>query len=178
VTLITRQRRINVKKLVIPLILLILVGLQNSLFEYIRIFGVKPDIVITFVICFTLVKGNPRGTVVGIAGGVMEDVFFGGAFGINSLACMITAFVIGSIEGKLYKDNMFVPGIFAFMGTVVKESIVFLFLYLTRQNLDIASVMTNIIVREAVYDTILAALFFRYVAKLTNWLYTEQSWKL
>ena len=165
------------KRFVIPLILLILIGFQNSLFEYIKIFGVKPDIVLTFIICFALIKGNPTGTIIGITGGIMEDIFFGGAFGVNSIACMITSFLVGSIEGKIYKDNIFIPAIFTFTGTIIKELIVFLFLYLTRTNLDVITALTNKVIPEAIYNTLLAALFFRYVAKLNNKIYAEQNWR-
>lgn len=156
------------KKFSIPLILLFLIGLQNSLFEYIKILGVKPDIVLVFIICFTLIRGNPQGTVIGIFGGVLEDVFFAAVFGINSIACMLTAFLIGNVEGKIYKDNIFIPGIFAFGGTLVKELIVYLFLYLTRSNLDIAVALTNKIVPEAIYNTIFIVIFYRYVVTLNS----------
>jgi rod shape-determining protein MreD len=165
-----------VKRFVIPAVLLLLICLQNSLFEYIKIFGVKPDIVLTFVICFTLIRGNPEGTIVGAAGGIVEDVFFGGSFGINSIACMISAYFTGLVEEKIYKDNIFIPGIFTFCATIVKEMIVFLFMYLTRASMDISIVFTHIIVPEAIYNTILAVIFFRYLVKINTRFFPDQTW--
>lgn len=165
------------RRFIIPVILLVLISFQNSLFEYIKIFGVKPDIVLVFVICITLIKGNPMGTIVGVAGGVLEDIFFQGAFGMNSIACMLTAFAIGNVERKVFKDSVFVPGFFVFTGTIVKELIVYLFLYLSRTNSNITVVLTNKIVPEAIYNTIFAVLFFRYIAKISNKYLTEQTWK-
>lgn len=156
------------KKLLIPFIILLLVGLQNSIFEYVRILNVKPDIALTFVICYTLIRGNPAGTAAGIFLGVTEDIFFSGVFGINSIACMLTVYFIGSIEGKIYKGNIFVPAIFTFIATLIKEMFVFLFLYLTRANMNIVIVLTSIIIPEAIYNTILAAILFRLVAKFNN----------
>ncbi|KPU42246.1 rod shape-determining protein MreD [Oxobacter pfennigii] len=165
------------KKFAIPLLLLILTALQNSLFEYIKVFGVKPNIVLVFVICITLIKGNPLGTIVGIGGGILEDIFFQGAFGINSISCMLAAFIIGSVEGKIYKDNVIVPGFFVFAGTVIKEMIVYLFLYLIRTELDIMTALTSKIIPEAIYNTILAFLFYRYIVKFVNKIFAEQAWK-
>lgn len=165
------------KRFIIPVILLALIGLQNSIFEYIRIVGVKPDIVLTFIICYTLVRGNPLGTAVGVFGGITEDIFFGDAFGINSIAIMITAYFIGFFEDKIYKDNIFVPGIFTFVGTLIKEMIVFLFMYLTRASMDISVVLMNIIIPEAIYNSVLSAILFRYVAKLCDRVLIEQNWK-
>lgn len=156
------------KKFIVPLIVLLLVGLQNSLFEFIRIFGVKPNIALTFIICYTLIKGNPEGTIAGIFDGLAEDIFFSGIYGINSIACMITAFFIGSIEGRIYKDNIFVPGIFTFIGTLIKELIVFLFLYLTRENINVTMALTSTIIPEAIYNTILAVIFFKSIVKFNN----------
>lgn len=154
------------KRFVIPIIILLLVSFQNSLFEFIRIMGVKPDIVLTFIICYTLIKGNPEGTIAGIIGGIAEDIFSGIAFGINSIGCMITSFLIGSIETKIYKDSVFIPGIFTFIGTIIKELIAFLFLYLTRAQRDIVSDVLYIILPEAIYNAIIAALFYKFIAKL------------
>lgn len=166
------------KKVAVPAVLLILVVLQNSVFEHIKVFGVKPDIVITFVICYTLIFGNPRGTIVGIAGGLLEDIFFGGAFGINSLACMLTAFLIGSIESVLYKDNIFIPGLFTITGTVIKELIVFFFLYLIRMDLSFSTVFMNIVLPEAVYNSVLTIVFYRYMKAMSTKYFPEQIWRL
>lgn len=172
------KRGTDVRKFAIPLILLILIGLQNSLFEYIKILGVKPDIALVFIISFSLIRGNPWGTVIGIAGGIFEDVFFPGAFGINSLACMLTAFLIGNVETKIYKDNIFVPGLFAFGGTMIKELIVYLFLYLTRTNINLVMVLTNTIIPEAIYNTILIIVFYRYVVKFSSKFLSQQTWRI
>lgn len=169
--------KIKMRKLVIPVLMLILTAMQNSLFEYIRILGIKPDIILVFIVCIALIKGNPAGTIIAIWGGILEDIFFQGAFGINSLSCMLTAFIIGNIEGKIYKDNLFVPGIFAFGGTVIKEMIVYLFLYLTRTNLNITTALINKIIPEAIYNTVLIVMVYRYVVKLTNKFLNEQTWR-
>jgi rod shape-determining protein MreD len=115
-----------------------------------------------------LIKGNPEGTIAGIIGGIGEDIFSSIAFGINSMGCMITSYLIGIIEKKIYKDNIFIPGIFAFVGTIMKEMIVFLFLYLTRAQRSIAADMMDIIIPEAIYNTIMAVIFYRLFVKLSR----------
>lgn len=158
------------KKIVFPFIfLLFLVGIQNSLFEFVRIFDVKPDIVLTFMICYTLINGNPRGTIMGIAGGMLKDVFFSGVFGLNSIACMVCAYLIGMVEGKIYKDNIFIPSIFTFLGTIIKESIVFALLFLTKLNHEnIIESLTNVILPEAIYNAVLAAILFKFFSRLNE----------
>lgn len=165
------------KRFIIPLIMLALICIQNSLFEFIRILGVKPDIVLTFIICFSLVRGNPECTIVGIFGGILEDIFFGYAFGVNTVACMITAYLVGLVEGKLYKDNIFIPAIFVFGGTFVKELIVYFLLYLTRSNINIMFALNNIILREAIYNILFAGIFFKYIAKMCKNYLPDQSWR-
>lgn len=172
---IIRQERIRVKRFVIPLLILLLAALQNSFFEFIRVYGIKPDLAITFVICYTLIKGNPEGTIAGIIAGVLEDVFSGIPFGINSIGCMIIAYLIGSIEQKLYKDNVFVPGLFTFGGTVLKEMIALLFLYLTRAQRSFAADFFNIILPEALYNTVITIIFYRLIVKLSGKFYITKS---
>ncbi len=163
------------KKIVFPFIfLLFLVSIQNSLFEFVRIFGVKPDIVLTFIICYTLINGNPRGTVMGIAGGMLKDVFFGGVFGLNSIACMICAYLIGIVEEKVYKDNIFIPSIFTFLGTILKELIVFALLFVTRLNHEnFIESLTSVILPEAIYNAVLAAILFKFFSRLNEKYFSD-----
>lgn len=160
------RERVNVKRFIIPLILLLLAAFQNSLFMNIRLFGVGPDLVTAFVIGLTLIIGNPWGTFAGLLGGIILDVFSGGAFGSQSLACMVTAYLIGTIEGKIYKDNIFIPGIFTALGTFIKEIIVYVFLYLTRANAGVSYYIRAIILPQMLYNTLLTVLLYRYVVKL------------
>lgn len=165
------------KRFIIPGILLILICVQNSLFGFIKVFGVKPDVVLVFIICFSLVKGNPECALVGIFGGILEDVFFGYAFGINSIACMLTSYLIGLVEGKLYKDNIFIPAIFVFGGTIIKESIVYFMLYLTRSDINIVYAFNNIILREAIFNLLFANITFKYVEKICRRYLPDENWR-
>lgn len=154
------------KKLCIPLLLLFLAAMQNSLFFYMKIMGIGPDLVLTLNICIALIIGNPYGTAAAILGGVLIDTFSGAPFGIQSLGYMISVYLIGIVEGKIYKDNVFVPGIFTFLGTLIKETIVGIFLYLTKANISLYSYLLVAVIPQAIYNTVLAALFYRYVGKL------------
>lgn len=164
------------RRFLIPAIMVALICIQNSLFGFIKILGVKPDIVLIFIICFSLIKGNPECVLVGVFGGILEDIFFGYAFGINSIACMITAYLIGLLEGKLYKDNIFIPVLFVFGGTVVKEFIVYLMLYLTRNDINIMFALNNIILREAIYNVLFANISFRYIEKMCSRYFPDKNW--
>lgn len=146
--------------------MIILAAVQNSLGIYFKIFGVMPDLLLTFIICMSLNVGNPWGTVIGIAGGILEDIFFMNGFGVNSLSCMITAYLMGLAEEKIYRDNIFIPGVFTFAGTIIKESIVLLLLYFTKSQHNFAYAFNDIIIWEAVYNTVLAALLSRIIYRI------------
>lgn len=154
------------KKLYLPLLLILLAASQNSLFVHLKIFGVIPDLVLIFDICVVLAVGNPYGTITAILGGIIVDIFSGAPFGIQSIGYMVSVYLIGAVEGKIYKDNIFVPGIFTFLGSIVKESIVGAFLYLTGAQISFYPYLLKFIIPLAIYNTVLAAIFYRYIGKL------------
>ena len=160
------QERIDVKKIIVPLLMFLLVAFQNSIGCQLKILGAIPDFVGVFIIGLALNIGNPWGTFIGLFGGILLDVFSGGAFGIQSIAYMITAYLIGLVEGKLYKDNVFIPGLFTFAGTFVIKMIEYVLLYLTRADVSISYYVTAVILPQALYNTLLTIIFFRYIVKL------------
>ncbi len=71
------------------LILLLVVGaalLETTvLFNRLKIYGLKPDLVLLIVIFASLYRGSSWGALTGFLGGVVEDSFSGGLVGMNCL---------------------------------------------------------------------------------------------
>ena len=59
--------------------------LQVTLFNYIRIGAIAPNLLIILPIFFGLLKGKKEGIFVGICSGFIYDIFFSGILGFSML---------------------------------------------------------------------------------------------
>ncbi|MDT3698488.1 MAG: rod shape-determining protein MreD [Thermincola sp.] len=121
------------------MIILFLVSLilQSTIFSHLSIAGVKPDLVLVFVVFYALLHGSYEGALVGLMGGLLQDLLFGQELGMNTLAKSVVGYVFGILEKKIYKDNILIPIIALLLGTVLNETILYLlryFSYLIRPN--------------------------------------------
>lgn len=85
--------------------------------------GLRPDLVLIVVVTCGLLRGPWYGAAVGLAAGLVADLFVGGVLGLGALAKMVTGFLAGLFEKLIFKDNLLVPAIAVFFGTFAAEAI-------------------------------------------------------
>lgn len=101
------------------------VVLQSTLFHFIKLDGVKPDLLLVVVVLSAVLQGKRTGAAVGFGYGLIEDLLIGRYIGSQALTKMLTGYIIGNLERKVFPDNIFIPVVVGFMGTVLHH-----FLYL------------------------------------------------
>ena len=70
---------------------------------------IKPDLVLVMVVLYALLNGARGGLMAGAFMGLLQDLLRGRLFGMNLLALALTAWAVGWLENKIYKDNLLVP---------------------------------------------------------------------
>lgn len=131
--------------------------LQSTLFGFYSIKGTIPDLMLIFVVFFALLNKLNKGTAYGFFCGLLEDVYLGRFLGLNALAKGITAYIIGKIQGNLFKDNLVVGISAVFIGTLLNSFLLFLLSFFT---IDASYIGVNIlpsILYQTVYNIIIAA---------------------
>lgn len=82
--------------------------LQSTIFSTYSIKGTIPDLVLIFVTFFALINGAKRATVYGFLCGLFEDLVVGRFIGMNALAKGLTAYIMGKLQGNVFKENLLV----------------------------------------------------------------------
>lgn len=100
--------------------------LQSTLFNYLAVYGVKPDLVLILVIYFAFTNGPWRGAVIGMTFGLLEDFYVGRFVGMNFLALLVVGLVAGWLETKLYKNNLLIALVVVYIISALGQSIVLL----------------------------------------------------
>lgn len=120
------------------LLFFVSVILQSTLFHFLKIGGVKPDLLLIIVILSAVMNGKKTGAGLGFAYGLMEDLIAGRYIGLQALTKMLTGYLIGLLERKIFSDNVLVPVVVGGLGTLIHSLLVFVSLFLVG-NFDIFS---------------------------------------
>jgi len=114
-----------VKYFLFFLTVIISIVIQSS-FSFFNL-GMKPDLLLILVLFIALLEGSVTGLKAGAIIGLMEDLVVGKFIGMHMLTKMLTAFVIGLAEPKIFKENYLVPVATLFTGTILNEFLFILF---------------------------------------------------
>lgn len=149
--------------------------LQSTLFSHLTLFGIKPDIVTTLVVLFSMIKGPKAGAKAGLVGGLLQDIMFGQFLGLNTLTKMFTGYLFGLLERKIYKDNFFIPIVVVFAGTFVSETIFYVLRSAVLPTVDYFSTLRRMTLYVALYNCLITAFIYPrfYKSSQKGWLRSD-----
>lgn len=138
----------------------------------IKIYGVKPDLVLLLVVVGALVYGARAGLLWAFFGGLGLDIFSGGPMGSSSLALMAAVLVAGLGHRVLSRFNVFVP-----LVTMIASTLVYAGAYLgilaVLQYLDVAqhrvpvwATIQSVVVPAVVYNTMLMVILIPFLNRI------------
>ena len=132
---------------------ILLTALQTTLINCLQIFGVKPNLLLVFVVCVALLGGSIEGGMVGLLCGVIADVVGHGAFGINSLAYLYVGVVVGYLCINFFRGGAIVAIGFVFGTSIVCGLLYYAFTYLMWGDTNLFLVLLRRIIPETIYNT-------------------------
>lgn len=123
---------------------------QSTWLQFFRINGVLPNTSLILVVVFGALYGKREGLYMALFAGVFQDLFLSKILCINLLIYVIVAWIIGSFEESLFKDNFLTPLVITGVSTISYHMIWLGVMYILRSNVD-----NNIIMKVVVLETIL-----------------------
>jgi len=104
----------------------------RSLFPRAPIFAwTAPDFLLLVVVYNAMFSGAVHGGVIGFLIGLAEDFSVGRMIGLNAMAKCAAGMFCGYFSKAVYKENIWIPVINVFFGSIISRSIVLIAGYLT-----------------------------------------------
>jgi rod shape-determining protein MreD len=138
----------------------------------IKIYGVKPDLVLILVVIGTLVYGGRSGLIWAFFGGLGLDIFSGGPMGSSSLALMAAALVAGIGHRTLSRFNVIVPVVtmvaatLAYAGAYLGILAVLQYLDVAHYQVPVFATVQNVVVPAVVYNTTLMVILIPFLNRI------------
>lgn len=148
--------------------ILLLLTLQSTVLQYIRIYNVIPNLLVVFVIISALIRGNVEGGVIGFFAGLVLDMMFGRLLGFYALLGMYLGIGVGSVNRRLYRENLLVVVFFTFAASVVYETAVYFLNTFMSGDMNLIYQMTAKILPEALYNSVAAIFIYLLLIRVNR----------
>ena len=100
--------------------------LQSTLLSEYTVAGVKPDLLLILVIFNCIFHGPYQGSLFGFFVGLLEDLYLGHFIGLNALTKGLTSFLGGWLLKGAFRENLLIPVLALFFGTLFNGTMVFI----------------------------------------------------
>lgn len=164
----------RVKIIGYTLLIFIFALLQSTVLDYVKLFNVKPNLLMVLILVVAFQGNNVEGAIVGFFSGLIHDIISGRIIGFYALLGLYLGLCIGSLNKRLYKENIFAVIFFVFISTVVYEYSVYFFHTVFRQRLELLYPLKNTILPLALYNSIVSIFIYIIVYKINEWSETSK----
>jgi rod shape-determining protein MreD len=149
------------------ILLVMALVLQATVFTFLTVAGVKPDLLLIIIVLYGLLYGKAAAGL-GFAYGLVEDLLLGRFIGFNAITKAIMGFLVGYLEPKLFKDHILVPIVVLLLGTLAYGVIGYaLGLLVGVFTVFEIEVYTRTVILQAIYNAGLAPFFYGRYYKLS-----------
>lgn len=156
---------------------LIVVVLQQAVFSNIKILGIAFDIVFVYIVCYSLTRNDIESIIIALFTGVIRDAFFPQVFGVNTIIYIITAYLAGIIQKKIYRNSIFIPIVFTMLFTILKDALYFSFMYLISYKPIALSIVIKVILIEGISNSVVSIIMYKIMQKLNRTKLLKEEWK-
>ena len=140
--------------------------LQAAFFPAVGLVRVRPELVVTAVAIWAVLRGVREALPWAFTGGLLLDLFSHSPFGTAALALVLVAFCSSIGEVSVFRTNFLLPTVIVFWASVL-YSLLYLFLLRTHQlPVDWLGTLRHSVVPSALLSTACAPLVYLLLSRI------------
>ena len=159
------------KKLYIILIVFINLILQVTLYNFVKVFDVVPNIALILVVLFSLTTDVFMGGFIGLFTGILYDVLIMDVIGINGLIYFIIGVTLGNFSEEINRENKMLYVFVTAIATVFYHLVTAFIMFFLKVNISSITLIIDKIIIQIIINSLLCILVHRlvnYVFGLAN----------
>lgn len=150
----------------VGIIILICFLLQSTLFHFIELGGVVPNLLLIITMSFGLMRGRREGLLVGFFSGLLVDIFFGSVLGPYAFIYMTIGYINGFFHRIYYVEDVLLPMLMISLNEIIFNSVVFIIFFMMRNKLHYVTYFRHVILPEMLYTIIITLFFYKLLARI------------
>ncbi|MFH1339001.1 MAG: rod shape-determining protein MreD [Candidatus Omnitrophota bacterium] len=147
--------------------LFVIMLLDATLFNYLRIFDARPDVVLAALIILSVFFTLKWSVGFALLAGIFRDSMSTLPFGFNTVICVLLVILAKWVSQKLKVENSFIRSAVLFL-TILLNNIALGFILFVLGNAIAASIFLRVAVTQSVITLLLALPMYRFFTPLEN----------
>ncbi|MEW6173645.1 MAG: rod shape-determining protein MreD [Bacillota bacterium] len=147
-------------------LIIVAIFLEQTVLNFLRVAGVKPDLLLLLVVFNGFLKGPREGAFWGFIAGLLEDLACGYYIGLHALSKLAAGYIAGLGE-YVYKENSIVAAAMVWGTSLISGSVMYLLLLTLGITLTPGDVFLRVVLPSAVYNGLVSLLFYQPFRNLT-----------
>ncbi len=156
------------RSITIGFIIIICFILQSTLFQYLALAGIVPNLLLIVTMSFGLMRGRREGMLVGFFSGLLIDVFFGQVLGPYAFIYMTMGYINGFFHRIYYVEDVLLPMITIAVNDFIFNVIIYIIFFLLRNRLNFGEYLIDIILPEMLYTMIVTLFFYKLLVRINK----------
>ena len=166
------------KNLYIILIVFINLILQVTLYNFIKVFDVVPNVALILVVLFSLTTNVYMGGFIGLFTGLLYDVLIMDIIGINALIYFIVGVTLGNFSEEINRENKLLFVFVTAISTIFYHLATVFIMFFLRMNIANIILIVDKIIIQIVIKSLLCILVQRLINYLLGLLMKKmKTWK-
>lgn len=147
--------------------LAVLFIVQTTLSKYIDIFGIAPNLIFVYVLCYSIYNFPVRSAVLCAIAGLVVDLYTGQYVGLNTLLFMYIGIAISHFTSTLIKKHVWTSALGVLIISLLYHTIILLIDYVIPGYSGFQYPFLRIALPTAVYDAIASFVIALWARKLS-----------
>ncbi|MGN1032547.1 MAG: rod shape-determining protein MreD [Intestinibacter sp.] len=134
------------KRILLCILGIFIIIIQNSIINYLSIFGMTINIVLIYLVIISLYLEELESGIIGAILGIVLDSSAGGIFGSNALILFLLSYMVSYLRNKIYKESLVMIFTIILVTTLIYCGVSFLFARLLYNVCKFTSIIKIIVV--------------------------------
>lgn len=142
--------------------------IQTSLFPYLDIAGVTPNLLVVLVASIGFMRGKNEGIFIGFISGLLIDLFFSNVIGFYALIYSVIGFLNGFFTKEFMPEDIKLPVVLIVGSDFVLNLFVYFITFMFRGDFNFYFYLVKIIVPEIVYTLLISIFLYLLILKVNK----------
>lgn len=139
---------------------------QSTLFHYLELAGVVPNLLLIITMSFGLMRGRKEGLLVGFFSGLLVDVFSGTVIGPFAFLYMTLGYANGFFHRIYYVEDVLLPMFMITVNDFLFNVSVYFVYFMLRNKLQFSEYLVKIILPEMIYTILITLFFYKILVRI------------
>ncbi len=156
------------RKITIAVIIIACFMLQGTLFQWLAIGSVSPNLLIVVTAAFGFMRGHKEGLFVGFFCGILIDLMFGSVLGFYALLYMFIGFANGLFRRNFFPDEIVMPITLIAASDFICNLVIYIVMFCFRGRFSFGYYLVHTILPELVYTMVVAIVLYFILLRINQ----------